>query len=376
MSQHQQLSNYHNLETEEVISSLKSSRAGLSSTEVKDRLSRFGFNELAKKKSISPWMLFLEQFKNILIIILLIAVVLSAVIGEPIDAIIIGVIILFACGLGFIQEYRAERAMEALKRMAAPTASVLRDGSEQEIPARELVPGDVVVIRTGDRIPADARLIEAVNLKTNEAPLTGESVPIEKITTSIQGDINIGDKRNMVFMGTAAVYGRGTAIVTATGMTTEFGKIAGMLQEVKTERTPLQINLDRMGKRIAIVGLSLCFVLAVLGVLRGHEVLEMFMWGIALAVAAVPEALPAVVVISLALGVRRMVKRHALIRRLPAVETLGCTTVICSDKTGTMTQDQMTIKRIFTGGEFLEVGGTGYNPKGDFSRDGKTYEVQ
>jgi Ca2+-transporting ATPase len=367
---------WHNLGSDEALQRLTSRRSGLAEVEAKERLARFGPNELKSAKKISPWKLFLEQFKSLLIIILLFAVVLSAVIGEPIDAIIIGVIILFACGLGFIQEYRAERAMEALKKMAAPTASVLRDGNEEEIPARDLVPGDIIVIRTGDRIPADARLIEAVNLKTNEAPLTGESVPIEKISTPIQGDINIGDKRNMVFTGTAAVYGRGTAIVTDTGMTTEFGKIAGMLQDVKTERTPLQINLDRMGKRIAIVGLSLCFILAVLGVLRGHEILEMLVWGIALAVAAVPEALPAVVVISLALGVRRMVKRHALIRRLPAVETLGCTTVICSDKTGTMTQDQMTIQRIYSGGEFLEVGGTGYNPKGDFSRDGKIYEVQ
>lgn len=376
MRQHQQSSNYHELETREVISSFESSRAGLTSTEAQNRLEKFGPNELTKKKGVSAWMLFLEQFKSLLIIILLFAIVLSAAIGEPIDAIIIGVIVVFACGLGFIQEYRAERAMEALKKMAAPTASVLRDGNEQVVPARELVPGDVIVIRTGDRMPADARLIEAINLKTNEASLTGESVPIEKITTPLQGDINIGDKRNMVFMGTAAVYGRGTAIITATGMATEFGQIAGMLQDVKTERTPLQINLDRMGKRIAIVGLSLCFILAVMGVFRGHEILEMFVWGIALAVAAVPEALPAVVVISLALGVRRMVKRHALIRRLPAVETLGCTTVICSDKTGTMTQDQMTIKRIFSGGQFLEVGGTGYNPAGDFSRDGKNFEVK
>jgi Ca2+-transporting ATPase len=376
LKQHQQISNYHNLESGEVISSFESSRSGLSSTEAKGRLEKYGPNELTKKKGVSAWMLFLEQFKSILIIILLFAIVLSAAIGEPVDAIIIGVIVIFACGLGFIQEYRAEKAMEALKKMAAPTASILRDGNEQVVPARELVPGDVIVIRTGDRMPADARLIEAINLKTNEASLTGESVPIEKITTPLQGDINIGDKRNMVFMGTAAVYGRGTAIVTATGMATEFGQIAGMLQDVKTERTPLQINLDRMGKRIAIIGLSLCVILAVMGVFRGHEVLEMFVWGIALAVAAVPEALPAVVVISLALGVRRMVKRHALIRRLPAVETLGCTTVICSDKTGTMTQDQMTIKRIFSGGQFLEVGGTGYNPAGDFSSGGKPFEVQ
>jgi P-type Ca2+ transporter type 2C len=376
LKQSQQSSEYHSQKVEGVMSILQSGKSGLSTDEAKARLSRFGFNELSKRKTISPWMLFLEQFKSILIIILLFAVVLSFVIGEPIDAIIIGVIVLFACGLGFIQEYRAEKAMEALKKMAAPTASVLRDGKEEKIPARELVPGDLIVIRTGDRIPADARLIEAINLKTNEAPLTGESVPIEKISTAIQGNVNIGDRRNMVFTGTAAVYGRGTAIITATGMKTEFGKIAGMLQDVKTERTPLQINLDKMGKRIAIVGLSLCVILAVLGVLRGHEILEMFVWGIALAVAAVPEALPAVVVISLALGVRRMVKRNALIRRLPAVETLGCTTVICSDKTGTLTQDQMTVQRIYSGSDFFEVSGTGYNPKGDFTRAGKTYDIQ
>jgi Ca2+-transporting ATPase len=367
---------WHNLSSDETLQRLSSRRSGLTEGEAKEQLARFGPNELKSAKKVSLWMLFLEQFKSLLIIILLFAVVLSAVIGEPIDAIIIGVIILFACGLGFIQEYRAEKAMEALKKMAAPTASVIRDGNEQEIPARDLVPGDLVVIRTGDRIPADARLIEAVNLKINEAPLTGESVPIEKVIATLPDEVNIGDKRNMVFMGTAAVYGRGTAVITATGMTTEFGKIAGMLQDVKTERTPLQINLDKMGKRIAIVGLSLCFILAVLGVLRGHEVLEMFVWGIALAVAAVPEALPAVVVISLALGVRRMAKRHALIRRLPAVETLGCTTVICSDKTGTMTQDQMTVKRIYCGGDFFDVGGTGYNPKGDFTRAGQTFDMR
>jgi Ca2+-transporting ATPase len=375
VSQHQSTSVYHTQDGRAVIAALKSRARGLTSAEARERLSEFGPNELAKKRGISPWRLFLEQFKSILIIILLFAVVLSAVIGEPIDAIIIGVIVLFACGLGFIQEYRAERAMEALKKMAAPTASTLRDDREQQIPARDLVPGDIVILRTGDRIPADALLLEAVNLKTNEAPLTGESAPVEKTNTAVQAKASIGDRRNMVFTGTSAVYGRGTAIVTATGMKTEFGKIAGMLQDVKTERTPLQINLDRMGKRIAIVGLSLCLVLAILGIFRGHEFLEMLVWGIALAVAAVPEALPAVVVISLALGVRRMVKRHALIRRLPAVETLGCTTVICSDKTGTMTQDQMTIRRVYSGGRLLDVAGAGYDPVGGFSLDGKAYDV-
>jgi len=366
--------NWYNLKPAEVISSLNSSSHGLSQQEAQKRLAEFGPNELVEKEKISPWAIFLEQFKSVLIIILLIAVVLSAVLGEVIDAIIIGVIVFFACGLGFIQEYRAERAMEALKKMAAPTASVLREDKETEIASRELVPGDIILLRTGDKIPADARLIEAINLKTDEASLTGESVPIEKISDPIEGDLSVGDRRNMVFMGTSAVYGRAKAMVTATGMTTEFGKIAGMLQEVKAERTPLQINLDKLGKWIAIGALTLTFVLAGLGIMRGHEILEMFIWGIALAVAAVPEALPAVVVISLALGVRRMVKRHALMRRLPAVETLGSTTFICSDKTGTLTQDQMTIRRIYVDAKLIDVTGTGYEPKGEFHLDGKVVE--
>ncbi len=362
--------NWHNLKASETITSLNSSASGLSQEEAQKRLEQFGPNELVEKEKISPWAIFFEQFKSFLIIILLIAVVLSAVLGEVVDAIIIGVIVFFACGLGFVQEYRAERAMEALKRMAAPLASVLRDGKEEEISAQELVPGDMILLRTGDKIPADARLIEAVNLKTDEASLTGESVPIEKISDPIEGEVNVGDRRNTVFMGTAAVYGRATAMVTATGMATEFGKIADMLQEVKAERTPLQINLDKLGKWIGIGALALTFVLAGLGVMRGHEILEMFIWGVALAVAAVPEALPAVVVISLALGVRRMVKRHALIRRLPAVETLGGTTFICSDKTGTLTQDQMTVRRIYVDGKLIDVTGVGYEPEGEFYLDG------
>jgi len=362
--------NWHNLGAPEVITFLNSTTYGLSQEEAEKRLVQFGRNELVKKEKISPWAIFLEQFKSFLIIILLIAVVLSAVLGEVIDATLIAVIVLFACGLGFIQEYRAERAMEALRRMAAPTASVLRDGKETEIPATELVPGDIILLRTGDRIPADARLIEAVNLKADEAPLTGESIPVEKTSEPLSGELGVGDRKNMVFMGTAAVYGRGKAAITATGMATEFGRIAGMLQEVKAERTPLQINLDRMGKWIGIGALTLCFVLAGLGIMRGHQILEMFIWGIALAVAVVPEALPAVIVISLALGVRRMVKRHALIRRLSAAETLGCTTFICSDKTGTLTQDQMTVRRIYVDGRLIDVTGVGYEVKGGFYLNG------
>jgi len=366
---------WYQLSVKQVFEALgTSSSHGLSQEKARKCLAQFGPNELVKKAKISPWAIFLEQFKSFLIIILLIATVLSALVGEVADAILIGVIVFFAAGLGFVQEYRAEQAMEALKKMAAPTASVLRNGKETEIASRELVPGDIIILRTGDRIPADARLIEAVNLKVDESSLTGESVAVEKMSDPIKGEVSVGDRRNMVFMGTAAVYGRAKAIVTATGMCTEFGKIAGMLQEVKAERTPLQINLDRVGRYIGIGALILCFVLAGLGIMRGHEILEMFIWGVALAVAAVPEALPAVVVISLALGVRRMVKRHALMRRLPAVETLGSTTFICSDKTGTLTQDQMTVRRIYVDGKLIDVTGAGYEPKGEFYLDGKVLE--
>ena len=367
---------WYRREAEDALSALKSRRDGLAPPEAQKRLGRYGANELAEKKGVSPWTLFLQQFKSFLIIILLIAVVLSAVLGEVADAVIIGIIILFASGLGFFQEYRAERAMETLKRMAAPTASVRREGKEVEIPARELVPGDIIILRTGDKIAADARLIEAVNLKTGEAALTGESTPVEKEDSVIGGEAPVGDRCNMVYMGTAVIGGRGNAIVTATGMDTEFGQIASLLQEVKAERTPLEINLDRTGKWIAISALSLCFLLAGLGVLRGHELLEMLIWGIALAVAAVPEALPAVVAISLSLGVRRMAKRHALIRKLPAVETLGSTTFICSDKTGTLTQGKMTVRRIYADDSSIDISGVGYEPEGEFSVGGEPVGVE
>ncbi|MGD0352497.1 MAG: cation-translocating P-type ATPase [Dehalococcoidia bacterium] len=373
--------NWHNLEISEVFASLDSSREGLSQGEAQRRLAQFGPNELAEKKKISPWVIFLEQFKNFLIIILLVAVALSAVMGEVADAIVIFAIVLFAAGLSFMQEYRAERAMEALKRMAAPTASVLRDGMEIEVSATELVPGDIILLRTGDKIPADARLIEAINLKADEASLTGESVPVEKMGKAFVGEASIGDMRNMVFTGTAAVYGRGLAVVTATGMATEFGKIATMLQEVEKERTPLQVSLDQLGKWIAIGALAMCFILAGIGVITApvidkQLILTMLIWGVSLAVAAVPEALPAVVTISLALGVQRMVQRHALIRKLPVVETLGCTTYICSDKTGTLTEDKMTIRRIFVDGKLIAVTGVGYEPKGEFHVGGKVLNPQ
>ena len=362
---------WYNLSVSEVLTRLGSDRDGLSQAEAADRLEKYGYNELEDEDRVSPLRLLLEQFKNVLIIILLVAVALSAFLGETTDAIVILIIIVFAAGLGFFQEYRAGQAISALKKMAAPTASVLRGGGDSEVAARELVPGDVILISMGDMLPADARVIEEFNLRTNEAPLTGESNAVDKTADPIGGTVNLGDRLNMVFAGTVAVYGRGRAVVVETGNGTEFGKIARMLKEVREEKTPLQVNLDSVGKYIAIGALILCALLAGMGILRGHPPLEMLIWGVSLAVAAVPEALPAVVTISLAIGVKRMVKRHALVRRLSAVETLGCTTVICSDKTGTLTQDQMTLKKIFLDGVFIDIAGTGYDPTGAFYRDGK-----
>jgi Ca2+-transporting ATPase len=366
--------NWHSLPVPDVLSQLETSEKGLTSDQVKTRLAEYGYNELQDEAKKSPWLLLLDQFKNLLIIILLVAVVLSAFLGEVTDAIVIFIIVVFAAGLGFIQEYRAEKAIAALKKMAAPLASALRDGEEREVPSRELVPGDVIVIRTGDKIPADARIIADMNLRTEEAALTGESLAVDKSMEPVAEDSVLGDRLNMLFMGTVAVYGRCTAVVTSIGANTEFGKIAGLLKDVVEEKTPLQVNLDKMGKWIAIVALILCFVLAVLGVLRGHPPLEMLIWGVSLAVAAVPEALPAVVTISLALGVSRMVKRHALIRKLPAVETLGCTTVICSDKTGTMTQDQMTLRKVWVNNNVIDITGSGYEPAGSFLIDNNKIE--
>jgi len=368
---------WHNLAVDEVLRRLQSSLEGLSSEEAQRRLVEFGSNELREREKTSLWALFLEQFKNFLIIILLAAAFISAVLafvgrGDVWEPILIVVIVFFAAGLGFYQEYRSERALEALRLMAAPVATVIREGKEEEIPASELVPGDIILLQTGDRVPADCRLIEAINLKIDEAPLTGESIAVEKATEVVPAKIPVAERKNMAYMGTVVVYGRGKATVTATGMATEFGRIAGMLGEVKPPPTPLQISLDKVGKMLGIVCLAICAVVGGVGVAVGmfEHVLEAFIWGVSLAVAAVPEALPAVTVICLAMGVQRMVKRHALIRHLPAVETLGCTTFICSDKTGTLTQNEMTVRKICVNREMIEVSGVGYEPKGGFYRDG------
>jgi len=362
---------WHSLQVKETIEKLHSSSNGLSESEATERLKEYGLNRLEAEHRASPWALLLEQFKNVLILTLLIATVLSAFLGHGVEAIAIGVIVLFAVLLGFVQEFRAERAIEALRAMAAPMAKVLRNGKEEMVNATDIVPGDVVLLAAGDRVPADARLLQAINLRADEASLTGESLPSEKDAEIIVPEnASPGDRKNMVFAGTAISYGRGTAVVVATGMQSEFGKIAKMLQGVITEKTPLQKNLDKVGAALARAALVIVLVIVALGVFRGQSFIDMLIFGIALAVAVVPEALPAVVTISLALGVQRMVKRHALMRRLPVVETLGSTTVICSDKTGTLTRDEMTVRALYTSGKLIEVTGSGYIPEGSLSVNG------
>jgi Ca2+-transporting ATPase len=367
---------WYRLSPAEVFEQLGSNAdAGLSTGEAQRRLLEYGPNELQRAHHVSAWAVFAAQFKNLLIVILLVAVVLSAILGHVIEAVAIGVIILFAALLGFYQEYRAERALEALQEMAAPTAAVVRDGDEWTIPARDLVPGDIVHLRTGDKIAADARLFEAVNLQLDEAALTGESVPVEKQTAALlDKDLAIADRNNMVYAGTVVTYGRGRAVITATGMKTEFGQIAQSLQTVAPSPTPLQQSLARVANILARIALAVVVVIVGLGLLRGQGLLEMVIFGIALAVAVVPEALPAVVTISLALGVQRMARRNALVRRLPAVETLGSVSIICSDKTGTLTKDEMTVRKILVSGKLVEVSGAGYEPQGLFTHDGHPVE--
>ncbi|MBI2316573.1 MAG: HAD-IC family P-type ATPase, partial [Betaproteobacteria bacterium] len=347
-------------------------RHGLSPEETQRRLAQYGRNELVHEHKASPWTLFINQFKNILIVILIVATVLSAFVGEYVDAAIILAIIVFCAVLGFVQEYRAERALDALKNMLTPMVSVLRGGRELKIASKELVPGDMLVLEAGDRIAADARLVENHSVQCDEAPLTGESLPVSKELLPMRQDSLVGDRRNMVFTGTTVTYGRGKAVVCATGMRTEFGKIAQEVASVETEKTPLERRTDEIGKWLGIVTLAICVV--VVGVSVGREswndgftvasALPIVLFAIALAVAAVPEALAAIVTGALAIAMHEMAKRNALVRRMPAVETLGCTSVICSDKTGTLTKGEMTVRTLYVGGRMIEVRGRGYSSEG------------
>ncbi|MDI6777159.1 MAG: cation-translocating P-type ATPase [Syntrophales bacterium] len=365
---------WHSIEAAQVLKELDAdTHKGLTEDEARRRLEKYGLNELKKEGRVSPLTLFFNQLKNILILILIIAIVLSALVGEVVDAAIIAVIVVFCAVLGFIQEYRAERALEALKKMLSPTITVLRGGKEEEVPSKELVPGDMLLLEAGDKIPADARLVELHSIRCDEAPLTGESVPIGKDIKPLPLELPVGDRKNMVFTGTTVTYGRGKAVVTATGMSTEFGKIAEEVMTVKAEVTPLEKRTKEIGKWLGIIALGICFLVAGISIVREMLVgkidlpfiITMVMFTVALAVAAVPEALAAIVTGALAVGMHQMAKRNALIRKMPAVETLGCTTVICSDKTGTLTKGEMTVRKIYTGGKVIEVTGVGYEPKGE-----------
>jgi Ca2+-transporting ATPase len=357
---------WHSFEVDEAIRELDSSESGLTTKEAQERLAKFGPNELKKEKGRSVFSILLHQFKDILLIILLVATGLSLVMGEFIDALIIVVIVIVSVLLGFRQEYRSGKALEALKKMTAPMAMVLRDGKEHRIHARDLVPGDILLLYTGDRVPADARLIEAVNLKMEEAALTGESAPVDKFTKALPDETQLNDRRNLLFTGTILVYGRAKAIVTTTGMKTEFGKIAEMVQTTTQESTPLEKRMAGVGKWIGILVICIAIGVGVIGVLQGRQVLDMIQWAISLAVAAVPVALPAIVTASLSVGMYRMAKVNTIVKRLPAVETLGSTSVICSDKTGTMTKGEMTVQRIYVNNKAFKVTGIGYSPTGNF----------
>jgi len=369
---------WHALGADEVLKRLDTlADQGLSDEEAERRLQTYGPNQLAEKPPTSFWQMLWEQFNNFVVMMLIVAAVVSAFLGDYVEAAAILAIVILNATLGVVQERRAEQALAALKKLAAPEAHVIRSGSRKTIPSPQVVPGDVVLLEAGNYVPADVRLLEAVNLRVEEAALTGESLPVQKdAATSLEKEIPLGDRKNTAFMGTLVNYGRGKGIVVSTGMHTQIGLIAKMLQSVEEEQTPLQKRLEQLGKTLGWASLIICALVFVVGWIRGYNPLEMFLIAVSLAIAAVPEGLPAVVTISLALGMREMIKRHALIRKLASVETLGSTTVICSDKTGTLTQNEMTATRMWVDGQFVSITGSGYTPVGEFEVAGKQIELK
>ncbi len=368
------MTDFYKLTKEETLKKLQvNSKLGLRSLQIDLRRKKYGSNEITHEKKLSPLKIFLEQFTNPLMYILLIAILISLLIQHHIDAIVILVIVILNALMGFTQEYKAEKALETLKKMAAPHARVLRNGHTRLIPASKLVPGDILVLETGDKIPADARIIENVSLQVNEAVLTGESVPRDKAINKIEREAVLADRNNMIFAGTIVSYGRGKAVVTGIGNKTEFGKIASSLRKIEETETPLQKKLSKFGKKLGFITLGIIIVVFLLGLIKDLSLVESLMTSISLAVAAIPEGLPAVVTISLAIGVKRLVKNKALIRKLSAIETLGSTSIICTDKTGTLTSGEMTVKSIYANNRILSVSGSGYSTEGIFTHKGQEF---
>lgn len=370
--------NWHQWSGEELLQRFGVSREqGLTEEEARRRQEQSGWNELQEMQRVSPLLLFLNQFKDFMMLVLMAATLISGLLGEYLDAVTIIAIIILNGVLGFVQEFRAERSLRALKQLSAPHANVLRGSSIRHIPARELVPGDIVVVESGDRIPADIRWLETNSLDAEESALTGESHPVNKHSAPIQdAEVPLGDQKNIGFMGTMVTRGSGRGIVIRTGMETEMGKIADLIQSTEVQETPLQRRLEQLGKILIYLALGLTILVVVVGIIHGQPAGSMFFAGVSLAVAAIPEGLPAIVTIALALGVQRMIKRKAIVRKLPSVETLGCASVICSDKTGTLTQNKMTVTHIWVEGRPLEVTGDGYEPVGHIMEQGQPLDVK
>ncbi len=368
---------WHQLSAEDTARRLEVDfRLGLSAEEVKRRQAEFGLNQMTARRGTPAWVKFLQQFNQALVYILLAATVVSAALGEWVDAAVIFGVVFINAIVGFIQESKAERAIEALAKMVRTEATVRREGRKQRMPSAELVPGDVVLLQSGDSVPADLRFFEVRSLQVEEAALTGESVPVQKNAEALPADTVLGDRKNLAFAGTLVTYGQAEGVVTATGDRTEMGRIATMIHEAVDLSTPLTRKIAEFSRLLLYVILGLAALTFLVGVLRGESAADMFMAAVALAVGAIPEGLPAAVTITLAIGVARMAKRHAIIRKMPAVETLGSTTVICSDKTGTLTENQMTVSRIWAGGQVLEITGGGYETNGEIRRDGQKADVK
>ncbi len=359
----------------EIFIGLKTSEKGLQKDEAAVRLQEYGPNQIEEISKMTGFRIFLDQFRSPIVWVLIAAIIVSAILKEYVDVGVIAAIVILNAILGFFQEYKAEKAIEHLKKLVSLKANVLRNNKEEEINAADLVPGDIILVQTGDKVPADARLIDSINLQTQEASLTGESVPVKKKIARFSRFLPVGDRTNMIFSSTIVTSGRAKAVVTGTGMKTEIGRIADLIQTTESPPTPLQKQLAHLSIWLGILVIIIALIVFGMGVLHGNELLVMFMAAIALAVAAIPEGLPAVVTISLALGIQKMTKRNALMRKLPSMETLGACTVICSDKTGTLTHNEMTVKKIFANDNIISVSGTGYSPKGKFSHDPKKFDI-